>query len=342
MRQSASVKSAPSLRQVLVIAFGDGGDFPLMLGAVQAVRQAHAGAKLTLLTRPEFEAFARLCPFVDEVVSLSADEATKARKATIDTLRPVGIERVYDFDCTAQTADIFRLINRHRRSLQWSGTAKGCNLPDMQDARDELPMLERLVEQLASAGLDAASGQRPGTHLPSLRWVRALLDDPPRLQPTYFGISGPFALLLCAGLPDKDPCTWPAQAWSEIARRCIAQGVCPVLLGSLQAGAVAQAVQKAVPGARTLPGRTDLFQLITLAQRATLFIGNDRLAMNFAAIEGTPGVAMLSSRRHDPVRDRPRGSTVIVIHGEDCEAIGVDDVWRAVAALGVLPATRTS
>jgi ADP-heptose:LPS heptosyltransferase len=56
-----------TLRRVLVIKLGAMGDFMQALGAFRVVRATHPSARITLLTTPPYEAFAKACPFFDIV-----------------------------------------------------------------------------------------------------------------------------------------------------------------------------------------------------------------------------------------------------------------------------------
>ncbi|MCA1974798.1 MAG: heptosyltransferase, partial [Caenispirillum sp.] len=59
--------SAPSPRRILVVKLGAFGDFVVALAAMTAIRQAHAGAHITLLTTPPFVGLAEASGLFDVV-----------------------------------------------------------------------------------------------------------------------------------------------------------------------------------------------------------------------------------------------------------------------------------
>ena len=68
-------------KEVLVIKLSALGDFVLALGAMRAVREFHPSARITLLTTPPFEEFAKVMPYVDAVETDGRPEGLKPTAA---------------------------------------------------------------------------------------------------------------------------------------------------------------------------------------------------------------------------------------------------------------------
>ena len=105
---------------------------------------------------------------------------------------------------------------------------------------------------------------------------------------------------------------------------------------------------KQEPRAKSVIGRTDLFQLATLSERALLAVGGDTGPMHLAAAARTPGVCLFAQEwTYEMASDlqtvwnpqtrlgraAPRGGPMIILHAAALDAITADDVKYA--ALGL-------
>ena len=91
-----------------------------------------------------------------------------------------------------------------------------------------------------------------------------------------------------------------------------------------------------VPEARSLIGRTDLFQIAALASRAKVAIGNDTGPMHMSAAAGAPTLTLFATQISDPFRNGPRGPHPVAITTPTLETVQVDAVWRALVAMGLV------
>jgi ADP-heptose:LPS heptosyltransferase len=219
---------------------------------------------------------------------------------------------------------------------------------------------DRLSEQLIHAGLTPKPpGDRTGWIIgqdlsPSLDWIRPAFRDPPRFQPQFFNLYGPYMLLIPGSSADHPEKRWPLKNFVEIARWVADAGVTPVIVGGKDEGDIGNQIMKAEPRARSIVGRTDLFQLATLSERALIAVGGDTGPMHLAAAARCPGVCLFMEKWDEKLaetlttvwnpqtrlgRAAPRGGPMIVLHAAALEDIEVDDVKRAAISMGVLPAS---
>jgi len=125
-----------------------------------------------------------------------------------------------------------------------------------------------------------------------------------------------------------------------------------VVIGTKAEGDIGAQILKLEPRARNIVGRTDLFQLATLAERAVFALGGDTGPMHLAAAARTPGVCLFAQEWNEDMarelqtvwnpktrlgRAAPRGGPMMVLHAAALESLSVDDVKRAAIGLGVLP-----
>lgn len=345
-----------TLRRVLVIKLGAMGDFIQALAAMRVVRAAHPSARITLLTTPPFETLAKACPYVDIVEADGRPRDLKGRGDLIRRLRAASYDMVYDFQNNDRTAQYFAGLSG--RKPLWSGAANGASHQHRNPNRAAMHNFDRLAEQLVHAGLGPKPPGDPsgwiigGELLPSLDWIRPAFRDPPRFRPEFFSIGGPYMLLIPGSSADHPEKRWPATRFAEIARWVADAGVTPVIIGAQAEGEICAQIARLEPRARNLVGRTDLFQLATLAERALLAVGGDTGPMHLAAAARAPGICLFAQEWTpamakelgsiwNPVtrlgRAAPRGGEMIVIHAPALDEVGADDVKRAAIVMGVLP-----
>ena len=335
-RNAHPVNPGASARSVLIIKLSALGDFVLSLGAMRAVRLFHPSARITLLTTPPFEEFARLCPYIDLVETDGRPEGLKATASLISRIRRAQYDIVYDFQTSGRTRNYFTALSRSGRAPLWSGHHEKAAFFHANPARGAMHSIDRLAEQLEYAGL-ARDGAWPGNRrpFPDLGWVRPRLGDPPRLSPAYFGIRSPYMLLIPGASAHREAKRWPAHHYAELAGRIADTGISPVILGGRAESQLAHDIARQEPRVTNLVTRTDLFQIVTLAETAAFVVGNDTGPMHMATHAGAPGIALFALSESDPDHSAPRGPhPVIVNSAEKLSDLSVDDVWQSVRALG--------
>ena len=346
-----------TLRRVLVIKLGAMGDFMQALGAMRVVRATHPSARITLLTTEPFEAFAKACPYFDIVEADGRPRDIKGRTDLIRRLRAANYDMVYDFQNNDRTAQYF--VGLTGKKPFWSGAAKGASHQHINPERAEMHNFDRLAEQLVHAGLGPKPPGDPtgwfiGQDLtPSLDWVRPAFRDPPRFQPAFFGLNGPYVLIIPGSSAEHLEKRWPVDRFISLSSWFADGGVTPVIVGGKAEGDISAQIQRREPRAKSIVGRTDLFQLATLCERALMAIGGDTGPMHLAAAARAPGVCLFAQEWNEEMaldlqsvwnpktrlgRAAPRGGPMILLHAPALEQIGLDDVKRAACALGILPA----
>lgn len=340
--QSVSTKPVnPGLaaKRVLIIKLSALGDFVLSLGAMKAVREFHPSARITLLTTPPFEAFAKLCPYVDEVETDGRPDGVKATAALLQRLRKANYDIIYDFQTSGRTKNYGGALQKSSKGPLWSGHhEKAAFFHDNPD-RATMHSIDRLAEQLAIAGLAPEGGWTDGAApFPDLSWVKPLLGDPPRMQPAYFGLTSPYMLLIPGASAHREAKKWPEECYGALATRIADAGVMPAVIGGTSEGQLAHAIAKIEPRTKNLVTRTDLFQIVALAESAEFVVGNDTGPMHMATLSGAPGVALFALQESDPDHAAPRGAEAVIINSATTlSELSVDDVWQSIRALGCLP-----
>ncbi len=326
-RRAPSGNETKEARTVLVIQLGGLGAFVLSLAAAKRIREAHVGARITLLTTEGNKELAEKAPYFDTVEADGKPTEPQAITKLIARIRAAKYDMVYDLEGSNRTNNYFQGMRPW--PPKWSGPIAGASHAYLDPHRGSLHPLDRYEAQLNIAGVPA------GATMPELRWVRQVLRDPPRLQPDYFGIRGDYVVLLPRGSKAEPNRQWSEAAYVELAKRLVGHGVTPVVLGGVDERNVGAAVAKAEPRAKNLVTRPDLFQTIGLFERAAFTLGDDVELMHVAAAAGSPCLVFLAAGT-DAERNAPRGrSGVIAFTATVIADLPVEQVERQLRNCGV-------
>ncbi|MBL8538299.1 MAG: glycosyltransferase family 9 protein [Hyphomonadaceae bacterium] len=318
-----------------MIQLGGLAEFAYALAAAKCIREAHVGARITLLTTEVTRELAEKAPFFDTVEADGKPKEPQAITKLIARIRAAKYDMIYDLEGSNRTSNYFQGLRPWPPS--WSGPTQGASHPFIDPDRAHLHPLDRLERQLRSAGVAVN-----GPLMSDLSWVRGMLRDPPRLQPDYFGIRGPYIVLTPRGSSAEPTRRWPEAKYIEVARRAAQAGVTPVILGGETERPVGAAVAKAEPRAKNLVMRPDVFQTVTLFERASFVVGDDVDLMHLAAAAGAPCLALLSAL-HQPERSAPRGRGGVILFTAAVVAdLPVEQVERQLRNCGIIVRAATA
>ena len=325
-------------KRVLVIKLSALGDFVMALGAMRAIREHHPKAVLTLLTTPPYASLAKATGFFQHIETDGRPKGVKETRELLKRLKAARYDVIYDLQTSGRTANYFKALNLPFSTPPlWSGHAEGAAFFHANPKRGDLHPIDRLAEQLDVAGITPDKRNSDWPPMPDMSFVRRFHGDKPSHTPAYFSIKEPFALFIPGASAHRSAKRWPAERYGELATHIADAGVTPVIIGSKAESEIAVEINRIEPRARNIVTRTDLFQIVALAEKALFAVGNDTGPMHMAALSGCPGVALFATSESDPEKACPRGANVIVAKAETLDQLSVRDVWQAVQMLSVLP-----
>ncbi len=293
--------------------------------AFEAIRDAHGAARISLLTAPGLQRIARAAPYFDQVAAMPDFRDADARKAFIRQLKSARFERVYDLaadECGRKLRAALGPFGPKWFSAEPGSKKTGQKKTGGKKFAAPLPQVDRM---LASAGLGAAD------RLPDLRWAMSARKDSANMQPSWYGISGAFGLLLPGGDPAR---RWTARGYAGLAAVMAQAGVMPVLAGSKDLHQFGDEIAHETPQLVDLTGKTDHLQLAALAQEAAFFVSDHAEETQLALSVGCEGVLIVRSK--DPLPEA-RGRHVVMLTANDAlDTVEPDFVWRTLSNMGLV------
>lgn len=289
--------------------------------AFAAIRKGNPGVPIDLLTSPAFGRLAKGSPYFDRVLAAGSFEERPALKELVGQLKRIGYEQIFDLDGTKPTMDLKGAMTGFR-GPRWVGPKRLMSKGSRVTPSFSSNAMRRMM---ADAKLPAEN------RLPDLRWSLNGRKDAANMQPSWFGISGPFALFL----PSDDPVNrWPSMRYAEVAQSLAQMGLLSVILGGEHLHDFAQqVVQESSPQGRNaarntvinLTGKTDLAQLAMLSKESAFFIAGSSDTMHLCLSLGCPGVVLL---HNNETREAEAlfGRNVIKLTSQDVASLDPDMV----------------
>ena len=299
--------SHPSPR-ILVCGVNWLGDAVMSMPALQALRDHHAHADLTLLTKPGLAPLWAMSPIPHRVLSLPP--AGDSLKPTIQTLRDLKFEVSYVLPHSFRSA-IPPFLAKIPRRVGFPGHfPRDLMLTDVRPAAAGPGRTHQVFEyfDLFFPGETRRAFAPPRLTAPphARETMRAKLAALPR--PWISVIPG------AARGTSKQ---WPAERYAETAAALVAQtGGSVVTLGTPSEYAACQQVAAAAaPNGLNLAGATTMEELAAVLALSAAVLCNDSGGMHLAAAIGTPLVALYGIT--NPAQTGPLGDSIRILqHSE--------------------------
>ncbi|MEL6363229.1 MAG: glycosyltransferase family 9 protein [Pseudomonadota bacterium] len=306
---------------ILIIKREGLGAFVNADAAFAAIRDAHPRAEVTLLTAGDLVRLAKAAPYFDQVITDDAYTDAEARKSFVKQLKSKKFSFVFDLDGTDASKKLHSGLGAPKRKLSSPPSPR-------RGAKTPLHPIDAYAQQLSDAGVDAE--RRP----PDLSWALEARKDSANMQPSWYGLSGAFALLAPAMQGDGG---WPVDRYARIAARIGDVGVAAVVVGGPDLSDLGYEIARADPNVVNLAGKTDLLQLAALAHDGSFFVADDTGPAQLIASLHCPGV-MLFPHQAASATAAPRGRDVVAVTATPEQSIDPEMVWRTLGNMGVIPA----
>lgn len=299
--------------------------------AFAAIRAGNPGIPIDLLTTPEFGRLAKAAPFFDRVLAAPTALDGQTYKQLVNQLKTIGYEQVYDLDGSKLTLEL-RSAMTGFRGPRWVGPKRVMSRGGRAATGFAGPAMRKL---LADANVYIEH------RLPDLTWSLSGHGEASTLHPSFFGVSGPFAMFIPAAMPGR---RWPAQAYAELAQSLAAEGLIAVVVGDEAMGEFADEIlQKATKKGRAdmaesivnLCGKADLAQVAMMARHAAFFVAGVSEELHLCLSVGCPGIVLLHPDE-GAESDSLFGRDVIKLTAQDMSKLSPDTAVMMLRNMGLI------
>jgi len=126
---------------------------------------------------------------------------------------------------------------------------------------------------------------------------------------------------------------WDVVRFIDLAKRLLADGITPVLIGVESEADAAEALLAQVPQAVNLVGQTSLGSMAAVIGQSKLLIGHDSGPFHIAVAVQTPVVVICGRPDAEPEYLQYEQDDVVVFTADSPQLIAVDDVYQAAKGL---------
>ena len=318
----------PYKNNILVIKQGALGDFLLSIGPFQAIRKYHKQSHITLLTTPPYVSLAKQSGLFDTVWHAPRGRLWNNSGKIMEwylwkvygvanirkLLGSKTFDRVYDLQTSKTSSQYYRYFSAP--PPEWSGIAAGCSHRHTNDRRNFMHTIDRQIEQLAIAGIKNVESA-------NLEWLAGDISAIEQINEK----SLPSVLLIPGGSRHRKNKRWPAIYYAKLANNIISAGLLPILIGTSEESKIMTEIRRNCTKSINLCGKTNLWQIASLARNARATIGNDTGPIHITASVGCP-TTVLFSQASNPSLTAPRGPKVTVLECKNLKKLPVHIVWK--------------
>ena len=287
------------------------------LGAMRAIRQHHKDAHITLLTTKGMQGFAQGCGYSD-AIEFDERPAWNDWRSWLRIRRWLNdrdFSRIYDLQNNDRTWLYFHMLQSPKP--EWVGAnPKGAYYSKVARLK-KVHAFDRQIDMLSLAGI-------PPFVVDPLDWMDEPVDN--------FALKDRFVLMAPGCAPQHLHKRWPVGYYMQLARWFVDHDIQPVLLGTLAEVDVTSKIAQSCPEALNLTSVTSLPQIVRMARKAIMAVGNDTGPMHLIAATGCASLSLFSGRT-DPVRHGPKGDRVSIIQHDNLDDLDVVTVIAKVETM---------
>lgn len=305
---------------ILVVKTGGLAAFVASEPVFDTIRKAHPNAQISLLASNDLLRVARASPYFDQVAVIPSHREPEARKEFVRQLKNAKFACVYDLAADEEAKKLHASMGPFRP--KWYSVKPA----PKRRGKGPVDATPTMTKFFASAGLEDPE------RLPDFSWALSARKDSANMQPSWFGISGAFGLLL----PSADPGSrWPAEHYAAIGRIMARASIMPVLIGGKDMHSFGDEVAHFAPEVVDLAGKTDHLQFAALAQEACFFVSDYAEEVHLAVSTGCSGVLIKKAGQE---LSSPQGRHLVTLTVENSlEEANPDFVWRTLDNMGLIP-----
>lgn len=298
--------------RILVIKHGAMGDFIFAIGSMEAIREKHPDAHISLMTMGMFTDIARQLGYFDDIIidNRVSYWNLAANYRAIAAIIKGNFDIIYDLQASSRTTKRYAPIVRFfsTRSYAWSTRGGGNSWYEKKawGPGRKIEIDEKLPNKLSD--LSRVHGKNE-----------------------HFGeLPEQYVVLIPGCSPGHSYKRWSPKNYSVLAQRLAEKGIHSVIIGTEAEREEIEQIAASTPMAHNFLGKTTILDIPDLAARAIACVGNDTGPTHMSAYCGRPVISLFSIVTNSPVKylKQVPGAIPLVSPKKDINLITVDQVWE--------------
>ncbi len=303
------------MKKILIIKHGALGDLIQTTGVFKSIREAHNEDNITLLVDKKFDFFIKHAPFFDQIFydTRSSFFRIDIWIKIIKKLSKEKFDIVYDLQSSDRTSIYSFFININNNCI-WSGNRKGGRFKYHPDNFEDIPVLDRLLNQLKLIGLEV-------NLTPDLTWMDKDISE--------FIPKNRFIILMPGSSVHLKHKRWPSKNFGELAVRLERKGYDIAVIGTDAERQEIKTIKKYSSNILDYSNK-DLSFLAALCRKSAGVVANDTGPTFIAGAVDCP-ITWLLSHHTNPDLVKPQCKNLKIIKKQDISDILVDEVENNLA-----------
>ncbi len=301
------------MENILIIKHGSFGDIIKATGAFKAIKNHHKNDNITLLTTTPFKTFCKKMGFFNDIMVDPRAKNPLNYLNIIHQIKDRNFDIVYDLQCSNRTNLYFKLLNLLHKT-NWAGTTPGCKFHISKFDKKNMHPYKFFAAHLANAGLNIKTDMLG----PDLSWLQ---------EETNIKLPNKFVLMIPGSSEKNCGKRWPADFYGEIAKRLDSFDISSVVIGGENEKHLAKSIYRVCPKIINITGQTKLDEILNIARKSVLVIGNDTGPTFLASASNRPVIIPWSSHSK-ALLHAPLGDSIKWIEEPYLSNLNPDRIWQ--------------
>tara|TARA_B100000579_G_scaffold411940_1_gene403163 strand:- start:9 stop:932 length:924 start_codon:yes stop_codon:yes gene_type:complete len=304
------------MKNILIIKHGGLGDLLQVTGIFSSIKEKFYNDKITLLTDRKFKSIVKQMPYFDEIIfdqRSSSNNLYNFIKLTYK-LYKAKYDVVFDLQNSDRTS-IYHFFIKLFNDCIWSGNRRGGEYKYRPQNFDQISVVDRIKGQLRLMHIETDV-------VPNVDWLINEDEKP--------NISGKYIIFVPgSSKKHKDYKRWPAENFSELARRLAKKNIKAVVVGLTDSESEEISTIEQSSSSVINCSNRNLGFLAELSRQALGAVANDTGPTFVISATGCP-VTLLLSRYHKHFAN-PLGSKLNIIQKDLISQITTEEVENNLA-----------
>ncbi len=306
------------MKKILIIKHGSFGDIVLSMYAIFSIFEHFKNCEITILTDSKYSTFFKKIPFIRKI---KIDNRSKIYNFNtyfklLLWFKRENFEWVFDLQTSNRTNIYFYIFSIFSK-FKWNGIARYCSHPHLEQNRVKLHTIERHKQQLKKAGIKKFK---------DVVWKYFYVDI------NKFKLPRKYALLVPGGSVGRPKKKWPVNKYLKVVKYFSMQNITTVIVGGKDELILFKKINREEFNFVNLIGKTNYFQLVSLAKHSICIIGNDTGPMHLLSASSSRNAVkiILFGYDSDPKLCAPVGSNIKIIRKKNIKDIKVNEVTKLI------------